>query len=89
MQRVCAGSKAKQYSHKGATTNSGTAAFTCDDPDNNQVFLALAPDLDNGFTTTEYVGANSTRIECDSNLANPGARKPAKTIERPKRLRQR
>jgi hypothetical protein len=73
----------------GVATTSGTATFACDDPANNQVFLAMAPDLDNGFTTTAYVGANSTRIECDGDLAEPGERKQLKTIDRPKRLRQR
>jgi hypothetical protein len=73
----------------GTTTNAGTATFACDDPANNEVFLALAPDLDNGFTTTSYVGEPSTRIECDPNVADPGARKDFRLIDKPKKLRQR
>ena len=74
---------------QGTTTAAGTASFSCDDEVNNEVFLALAPDLDNGFTTTSYVGAPSTRIECDPNLADPGALKDFRLIEKPKKVRQR
>ena len=73
----------------GTTANAGTVFFSCDDPTNNEVFLALAPDLDNGFTTTPYVGCASTRIECDPKVADPGARKDFRLIDKPKKLRQR
>jgi hypothetical protein len=70
----------------GSAANSAVVTFSC--AATNQVFLALAPDLDNGFTSTAYVGGNSTRVECDPNVAEPAPRKQ-KTIERPKKLRQR
>lgn len=73
----------------GTTTGTGVATFQCDDPTNNEVFLALAPDLDNGFTTTAYVGGISTRVECDPNIASPGERKDFRLIDKPKKLRQR
>lgn len=73
----------------GTTTNVGSATFQCDDPANNEVFLALAPDLDNGFTTSAYVGGVSTRIECDPNVADPGERKDFRLIGKPKKIRQR
>jgi hypothetical protein len=71
----------------GSLANSAQVTFACDDPVNNQVFLALAPDLDNGFTSTAYVGQNSTRVECDANVADPAPRK--RTFDKPKKLRQR
>jgi hypothetical protein len=47
----------------GANTGSGTVTFNCNDA-GNQVFLAMAPDFDNGFTSTAYVGADSGRLDC-------------------------
>jgi hypothetical protein len=73
----------------GTLTDEGTATFQCDDPSGNEVFLALAPDLDNGFTTTAYVGGISTRIECDPNIADPAARPKPRLIEKPNKVRRR
>jgi hypothetical protein len=49
----------------GATSGSGSVTFSCADA-SNEVFLALAPDFDNGFTSTAYVGADSGRLDCAS-----------------------
>jgi hypothetical protein len=74
----------------GHETASAQVIFTCDDPTNNQVFLAMAPDLDSGFTSTAYVGRNSTRVECDPNLADPAPRKGRRLeTQRPSKIRRR
>lgn len=56
----------------GNDASTATVTVACDATANN-AFLAIVPALDSGFTTA-YVGSNSTRIECDPNLADPGDR---------------
>ncbi|MDX1389709.1 MAG: hypothetical protein R3344_11000 [Acidobacteriota bacterium] len=73
----------------GDAASGGQVTFSCDDPANNQVFLAVAPELDNGFTAPAYLGRNSTRVECDPNLADPGDRRDRKGFERPTKLKRR
>jgi hypothetical protein len=73
----------------GTTTNTGTMMFQCDLPLVNAVYLALAPDLDDGFKTTAYVGGTTTAIICDPNVADPVPRKRPAPADRPRKLRQR
>lgn len=73
----------------GATTAGGVVTFQCDQPDTNEVYLAVSPDLDNGFRTTEQVGGVSLRIECNPILADPAPRKRPVPTDRPSKLRQR
>ena len=47
----------------GAASSSGQITVACQNP-SNEVFLAMAPDFDNGFTSTAYVGASSRRLSC-------------------------
>ena len=47
----------------GAGSSSGQITVSCSDP-SNDVFLAMAPDFDNGFASTAYVGASSRRLGC-------------------------
>lgn len=72
----------------GSGSTSGQITFSCDDPTNNEVFLSIGPDLVDGQDSW-YVGGNSTRIECDPNLADPGDRREFKLIETPKSLKRR
>jgi hypothetical protein len=72
----------------GTTTGNGTVTFQCA-ADTNEVFLAVSPDLDNGFRTTEYVGGTSLRVECNPILADPAPRKRPVPADPPRKLRQR
>ncbi len=47
----------------GVSSTGGQITVNCSDSAND-VFLAMAPDFDNGFTSTAYVGAGSKRLDC-------------------------
>ena len=55
----------------GGATNTTTVNFACSTQLNTVAQLALVPHLDSGFVPN-FVGAGSTRVECDPNIATPG-----------------
>lgn len=65
-----AGGWTSVHTESGSGAITATLTFACDTPASNEVFLALAPALDSGIVPG-HVGANSTRIECDPNMADP------------------
>ena len=54
----------------GHASSSTEVTFGCGDPINNDVYLSIAPDLDNGFTSTWYVGPPSTSVSCCTSVAD-------------------
>jgi hypothetical protein len=55
----------------GNTANTASVSFACTTTANNTATLALRPKLDGGFIPN-FVGAGSTKVECDPTLADPG-----------------
>lgn len=66
----------------GAGASTGSLTVVCGNVTDNNVYLSLGINFDSGFTSP-FVGAASTRIECNPNLANPAGK--FKVVDKPGR----